>query len=175
MPKAKLKAATNGKVRKKKGPAYELEEPTEVEEEIPIAEVVQENEGGREDSLPDILGGKTESEKEEPPQGFRHASPNDDSMVSLEEYEAIKEILNPGRNEAELDARTEVNTLQVIHFSRGRVIAKRFGIRYLDQYVTSIERLMLSHKRKSRMEHVKAISGLVQQNDQAQSMLGKLF
>jgi len=140
---------------------------------------------GRVRSLPSALQTRTQVGKQElreqaqtnkngEQQGRPHRSRSDDTSVSLEEYEAVREILHPGRNQGELDARTEVNTLQLIHFSRGRVIAKRFGIKYLDEYITSIERLSLSLKRKSRLEHVKALAGIMQNDQQANGILSKL-
>lgn len=142
---------------------------------------------GRTQSLPSVLEERTavgrrelqdEQRKQKTnnaeTQGKAHRSPKQDTMISLEEYEAVREILHPGRNQGELDARTEVNTLQLIHFSRGRVMAKRFGIKYLDDYITSIERLSLSLKRKSRLEHVKALSGVMQGDMQASGLLSKL-
>ena len=126
---------------------------------------------------------KVEEEVIEEPEVFtpvevnspRHASPQQDTMISLEEYNAIQELLHPGRTQEELDARTDVNSLQIIHFSRARIIAKRFGIKYLDEYVSNLERLSLSHKRKSRLEHVKALSGLNQTDQKADGLLNKLF
>lgn len=136
---------------------------------------------GRVRSLPSALQTRTAVGKQElreeakaSQQGRSHRSRENDTSISLEEYEAVREILHPGRNQGELDARTEVNTLQLIHFSRGRVMAQRFGIKYLDEYITSIERLSLSLKRKSRLEHVKALSGLMQNENQANGILSKL-
>lgn len=148
-------------------------------EQIPITTpeeqppVEQEQSRGRVLSLPSILK-KPEPEPEPVIQGAEHKSRNDDTLVSLEEFNAVAEILHPGRTPEELDARTEVNSLQIIHFSRARVMAKRFGIKHLDLYVTSIERLSLSHKRKSRLEHVKSLSGLIEQNNQTQGLLQRL-
>lgn len=151
----------------------------EVSRQVPIDEPEHQNGGGRVQSLPSVLERRKREpaeviEEEPQPQGNRHASREQDTMISLEEYNAVAELLHPGRTPEELDSRTDVNSLQIIHFSRARVMAKRFGIRYLDVYVTHIERLSLSHKRKSRLEHVKALSGLVDQNNQSPSLLQRL-
>lgn len=161
---------------KTKGRRVPVEEPPH-DEAVPPTEPPS---GPRNQTLPSILTGRRQREVEEEPmdegapQGARHVSREDDTAVTLEEYSGVQEILNPGRTAAELDARTEVNTLQMIHFSRARVIARRFGIKYLDDYVTSIERLALSHKRKSRLEHVRALNGLQQQDERAQGLLSRL-
>jgi hypothetical protein len=143
------------------------------EEQIPVTTSAPSG-GARTRSLPSIFGKNEPEEAPKEIQGKSHRSSRDDTMLSLEDYDGVRELLHPGRNRYELDARTDVNIQQIVAFSQARVIAKRFGIKYLDDYVSSIERLSLSHKRKSRLEHVKALSGVMNQESQATGILGRL-
>lgn len=138
--------------------------------------------GARVNTLPSVLDRKRQapatSDEQAPDMGFSrpHKSANDDSMISMEEFEAIREILHPGRDANELDARTDLNTLQIVHFSRARIMAKRFGLPYLNAYVTNLQRMSLSKQRKSRKELVSAIQGAAQGSEEGtmSRMLGKL-
>lgn len=95
-------------------------------------------EGGRNQSLPPLLESLSSS------------------MTTEEEFNALAELLRVGDNDQDIDARSEVNELQMIHMARARIIASHFNIPRLHDFVRHILTLSLSKGRKSRKEFVAA-------------------
>jgi hypothetical protein len=116
--------------------------------------VVEEAPMGRKTLLPGILA-----------KGNRIAQANrstgngeKDAAELMEEYNSMKELLDGGdpSKPFELDSRTEVNELQILHFARAEAMAEYYGIPILHDFVTNIKRLSISKNRKSRKEFVAA-------------------
>lgn len=78
------------------------------------------------------------------------------AMEMGEDYNPLTELLSVGKDEADIDARSEVNELQMIHMARARVIASHFDVPRLNDFVRHILTLSLSKNRKSRKEFVQA-------------------
>lgn len=77
--------------------------------------------------------------------------------LDLEEYDARRDLLDPGGDDPRvIDARTEVNALQIIQISRGRAFARYYDVPILDHFINDILRLSFSKDRKSRKEFVEA-------------------
>lgn len=115
---------------------------------------VQAKEEPPEEPEPEYLPKSTEDGRHPSmPPIFTRLQPQED----LEnEFNALKELFNPGINSNELDARADVNDLQIIHIARGRAIARHFGIKGLTDFIDDQLRLSLSKNRKSRKEFVSA-------------------
>lgn len=77
-------------------------------------------------------------------------------VSSEDDYNALAQLLSVGDNESDIDARSEVNELQMIHMARARVVAAHFSIPKLNDLVRHILTLSLSKGRKSRKEFVAA-------------------
>lgn len=75
----------------------------------------------------------------------------------LDNWEPLRELLTVGPNDRDIDARSDVNELQIVQFSRARAIARHFRIQSLNDYVRDMLTLSLSKGRKSRKEFVQAI------------------
>lgn len=73
-----------------------------------------------------------------------------------EDYNPLSELLSVGKDPLDIDARSEVNELQMIHIARARIIAEHFDIPLLKSFVRHILTLSLSKGRKSRKEFVQA-------------------
>ena len=73
-----------------------------------------------------------------------------------EQADPLGELLRAGDDEYGIDLRTDLNDVQIIQFSRARIMADQFHIRSLAEFVEHIERLSVSHQRKGRKEFVEA-------------------
>lgn len=162
---------------KKKKPSEDTI-PTPISERVAQEEPTK-RQGGREQSIPSVLRRKQpvseyDWDAEEVESGIGHRSSADDSLVSIEDFDGVRELLHPGRNAAELDARTDLSTTEIIVYAQGRVFASRFGCKIIDDYISHLERLSLSHNRKSRKELTRALAGVVERDNQAVRMLDRL-
>jgi hypothetical protein len=145
-------ASTNGNGN---GAAHEPEVILESELEPTVTvPVTEERPLGRKTLLPGVLA-----------KGNRIAQANrssgngeKDAAELMEEYNSMKELLDGGdpSKPFELDSRTEVNELQILHFARAEAMAEYYGIPILHDFVTNIKRLSISKNRKSRKEFVAA-------------------
>lgn len=129
----------------------------------------------RPSSIPSILGGKKNNpDSDLPEEGKRHHSEADNTAVTLEEWDGIREILQPGRTRHELDARTDLSDTEIVTYSRARLFAQRYGCVMLDDLVDNLMRMSLSHKRKSRKELVHALAGVREKENQGMGILERL-
>lgn len=103
------------------------------------------------------------------PPSLARFQPREAATVSLEDYNALRELLSPGVSDDELDARSDVNTLQIIHFARARSMSDHFNIPSLRNFVTDFLRLSLSKDRKSRSEFVRAFQSANMGETEAQA------
>jgi len=74
----------------------------------------------------------------------------------LEDYNALERLLEPGNSQEDLDARTELNELQIVNYARGEIMAEFYHSKILASYVASLKRKMISKARKGRKEFVSA-------------------
>jgi hypothetical protein len=101
--------------------------------------------------------------------------------VSLaeEDFNALSELLSVGKNPKDIDARTDVNMMQIIHIARGRTMGEHYKWNALDSFISNILTLSLSRDRKSRLEFTHAVravmsGGMDEQNSFTQKMMESL-
>lgn len=78
--------------------------------------------------------------------------------MPLEDYNAFERLLEAGTPE-DLDTRTELNELQILHFARAEIMAEYYKSNVLRDFVASIKRKQISKNRKGRTEFTQAIRG----------------
>lgn len=110
-------------------------------EELAPQFVKPHNKGGRKETLPGFLQAVEDRAN---PTGF------------LQEKNPLEELLKSGDEKYGIDMRTELTDVQVIQFSRGRIMADHFGIPLLAEWIEHIERMLVSKKREGRKEFVEA-------------------
>lgn len=121
---------------------------------------------GRKPTLPSLLLGKhhkvigvnggnghREPDEFDVPRG----APAQGSM-QLEDYNALERLLEAGTPQ-DLDTRTELNELQILHFARAEIMAEYYGSDRLRDFVASIKRKQISKDRKGRREFTEAMRG----------------
>lgn len=91
------------------------------------------------------------------PPPLKPAPQDQEGFVELpKDFHAIEQLMLPGNTSDELDVRSELNTLQIVHIARARFIARRYRVKAQNEFVDDLLRLMISHKRKGRKEVVAA-------------------
>lgn len=80
------------------------------------------------------------------------------TSIQLEDYNALERLLEAGTPE-DLDTRTELNELQVLHFARAEIMAEYYNSATLRDFVASIKRKQISLNRRGRREFTEAIKG----------------
>ena len=78
-----------------------------------------------------------------------------DAAHFLEDYNALERLLEPGSPE-DLDARSDLNELQILHYARAEAMAEFYHSKILKDFVLSLKRKMISKQRKGRKEFVQA-------------------
>lgn len=130
----------------------------------------QEDDRKRNRVLPPILSNKPKPKTPRNGNGAHKNSDEDDALL-MEEFNVVTELLDGGdpQDAFGLDSRTEVNELQILHFSRAEAMAEYYGIDILHAFVTNIKRLSISKNRKSRKEAVAAIQSMTYGHDEVRA------
>lgn len=127
---------------------------------------------GRKQVLPSLLAAKTAME---PPRGSANgngshkAAEQQQTAMQLDEYNALERLLEAGTPE-DLDTRTELNELQILHFARAETMADYYSSAVLRDFVSSIKRKQISKERKGRREFTEAIKGAFLSDGEASAM-----
>lgn len=126
---------------------------------------------GRKQVLPSLLAAKTAME---PPRGSAngngsHKAAEQQTAMQLDEYNALERLLEAGTPE-DLDTRTELNELQILHFARAETMADYYSSSVLRDFVSSIKRKQISKERKGRREFTEAIKGAFLTDGEAGAM-----
>lgn len=114
------------------------------------------------------------------------------------EFNPMLELFSVGDGRFGVDSRTDLTSIEIVQISRGRFISDFFtrglmnsealeaittgkvvepengSLELLNQWIDSILRLKISHKRQSRMEAVEALKALAGRHEDATGITGIL-
>lgn len=132
---------------------------------VPVEE--PSNDNGRHPTLPLLLAAANPEMR----RAIKQAGAEEHHKGSglIEDYNALERLLEPGSPE-DLDTRTELNELQIIHFARAEAMAKYYKSAVLTDFVASVKRKQISKGRKGRKEFVSAFQSVNTSEGEAYAM-----